>query len=66
MITKERNYVDKNVDLNGYLSFCAPVGVHVYIYVIKRRAVFVSLSASRYIAQCRYLIAKNNSEIWWQ
>lgn len=66
MITKERNYVDKNVDLNGYLSFCVPVGVHVHIYVIKRRTMFVGFSASRYIAHCRDLIAKNNSGSWWQ
>jgi len=65
VITKERNYVDKNIDLNGYLSFCAPVGVHINTYVVKQDSVF-QLSASRYIAQCRDLIAKNNSGRWWQ
>jgi hypothetical protein len=48
VITKERYYIDKNIDLNGYISYCAPVGVHIPIrvYVTKQGSVcqFVSLS----------------------
>jgi hypothetical protein len=65
VITKERYYIDKNIDLNGYIVYCAPMGVHIHIYVTMQGSVcqFVGLSLH---CKCRDLIAKNSSGRWWQ